>query len=299
MAILRNIPNDAYHADLLWCSHSRIRDFHVYGPRYYYERWVTGTLARKETAALRFGTAFDVLLQLGGEAFERLIAVAPKGLDGRTKEGKAWRAANASRICIDHAEYETMLEMVRAIRECEPGMAVTHGAEMQVTLREYAYGLALQSRPDWLHLEGCVISAGLPCTIDLKTTKDLGDLNVRDGATSLGYHTQAALSRKLLQRCLAEMGVYTETKHYIWCVSKEYPHASQLLEIPSRVLDWADKFLEKTCGEIRLCMDTDTWPRAIQTIGEVRIPRWANTQAADNDQTFSYESSQPESGEAP
>lgn len=278
-----DITDTAYHADREHTSHSRIRDFVNHGEAYYYERYLTGEIARKATNALEYGTAFETLYQRGGDAFAELVMVEPERFDGRTTAGKQWAAAAkaSGKLVIAHDDYLSMLKMAERARQ-SPHHLLMEAAGQQATLRGHAYGLTIQARPDWLNIDGHERTGFRPYTVDLKTTKDMNDLKTREGVVSLGYHTQSAITRALLRQYLAECGEDTETEHYLFVVEKCYPHRNALLRLNPEVLDYGDLYLEKYGRELAACIAADHWPVALPEIIEIGLPRRAQRASNDN-----------------
>ncbi len=100
------------------------------------------------TPAMVAGSALDALLT-DPTSFDGRFAVAPDGLDGRTKEGKAWKAENAGRDILAasaKAEIDATLPRVReAIAAMTPdGETVGY----QTTIRGDIAGQQVQTRPD-------------------------------------------------------------------------------------------------------------------------------------------------------
>lgn len=283
--LICGVSDEAYHADRHHTSHSRIRDYANHGAAFYYERYLTGEIARKVTGPLEYGTAFEALLQRGGDAFAEAVMVEPENFDGRTTAGKQWRAAaNASgKITISHDDYLSMLKMAERART-SPHLPLIESCGDQPTLRGHAYGLQIQARPDWLNLGGHERTGFRPYSVDLKTTKDLSDLSTREGVVSLGYHTQSAITRALMRQYLAERGEDTETEHYLFVVEKCYPHRNALLRLNHEVLDYGDLYLEKYGRELARCIAEDHWPVALPDVIEIGLPRRAQQRgAAHND----------------
>jgi hypothetical protein len=291
--LITGISNADYHADHAYTSHSRIRSFERHGERYYYERYVTGEITREPTKALDFGTAFETLFQGGGDAFAQDILVEPRGHDGRTTAGKQWLASVAAsgKPIVSHDDYLSMLKMADSMREHAGVLRLLGECTDQVTMRGDAYGLRIQARPDWLCAHGLPETGFRPFTIDLKTTKDLADLMTREGIVSLGYHTQAAIMRRLLQSHLGQQGEDTDTEHYIFAVEKCYPHRCALLRLTPEVLDYGDIYLEKYGQKLAACIASDYWPRALPDVIDIGLPRRAQNHNAP--QPSARESSQP------
>ena len=86
--ILPDLALEAYHDPSNgMVSHSRFKEFVDHGPRWFYERFISGEKAREEKPAFDFGQAFEELFQRGGEVFSQLVAVRPAHLKGNTTAG--------------------------------------------------------------------------------------------------------------------------------------------------------------------------------------------------------------------
>ncbi len=272
MTIHRDISIEAYHAQGEFVSHSRLRDFVANGARFFHDRYLACIADKEETEALRFGQAFEVLYQCGGPAFSEIVAVRPRALgDGRTTAAKAFAAGNAGKWVISEADYEAMLTMVESLHECEDGVLYTQDATPQVTLRGEAWGLKLQSRPDWIHLD----DHGGSYIVDLKTTKDLADLDPGNSIWKLGYHTQAALARKLLA-----LNGYPDAAVYLWVVEKGRGFRSECIRIREDALAWGDEWLAEHAPRLAACFANNEWRRATRGVVEIGKPRWATSREA-------------------
>ncbi len=70
------------------------------------------------TAAMAFGTLVHTMIELGGP--DRLdIVRRPAGIDLRTKEGKAWRDANAGREIVTDADWDRLERIWAHLNACK------------------------------------------------------------------------------------------------------------------------------------------------------------------------------------
>lgn len=262
MTLHRNQPLDWY-LNAPHVTHSKLRTFDEGGPALYHARHVEKTLPREETDALRFGTAFEALFQRGGHGFEAECQLIPAGHGnlGTVKAAKAAAAAKG-KVPISQDDYTTMLEMARSLREL-PEIGKAEVCEQQVTLVGESCGLTMQSRPDYV-----MLSDLHAYSVDLKTTKNLSDLLSGHGIVKLGYHTQAALVRRLMR----QHGYDPEC--YLLAVEKIPVYRSALIHLPSEMLDAGDRWIDLVASRIKHCMDTDQWARAMPGIVEIETPRW-------------------------
>ncbi len=272
MSIAFDVSISEYHSSSTYCSHSRFRDFVEKGARYYYERYVSKTIERNETKAMRIGQIFETLVQDGDAAFEALIFHQRE--DGRKIKDQLASAKAAGLFPLKGEEYAMLQNMRASLFDCMDGMALIEGADKQPTITGNAYGIAMQSRPDWVCLEGLAYTDYRPYTVDLKTCDNLDGL--RGDASkliALGHHTQAALCRALMR----DNGI-PDSEHYLFAVEKQGACRSALIRLRPELLDWADQYFMKYAGELAHCIRTNTWPRAEPTC-EVGIPRWAQSGA--------------------
>lgn len=109
----------AYHADLSHYGSSALRLYDV-DPLAFYRGFVLGQRESRDTEALSVGTAFHAAME-GQEIYDQTIAVAPEGLDRRTKEGKkTWaefteRTGDRTIISLDN--HILVWDMVRAVND--------------------------------------------------------------------------------------------------------------------------------------------------------------------------------------
>lgn len=269
MPIVYDLSIELYHDQIARCSHSRFKDFVKYGPRYYYERYIARTLQKKPTEAMIHGQLFETLMQEGDAAFEALVFI--QTVDGRSCKPQLEAARAAGKIVLKAADLEMFQIMRASLYDNADGMMLAENATHQASiLGDACFGLPMQSRPDYLNLEGLAFTDYCAYTVDLKTCESLNDL--RGSASklfALGYHTQASLCRALLR---AE-GVLN-SRHYLWAAEKGGARRSQLIRIPDRVLDWADAYYTKYAPELAHCIHTNTWPRSEPTV-ELELPAWA------------------------
>jgi len=267
--IIKGLDLAVYHDPANgWVSHSRLHDFIERGPAYYRGRYITGEIARKETAALTFGQALEDLFQRGGEYFAQHYAVRPAHLKGNTTAGKQWAAAQQDRKIVTDEDWQSMLAMVASLRTCEKGVALVDGAEEQITLRGEVFGLRMQARPDYVHL-----SEYGAYSVDLKTTRDMNEVMRGRAPVQFGYITQAALVRRLMQA-----NGYTPASAYLFVVESQASYRRECFEVEPEYLAWADQLLEKECAELKRCLDSDVWPLGSDEVITLKKPGWARVE---------------------
>jgi hypothetical protein len=168
IGLVYGMPNDDYHAtDALGSSGLKLlrrSPAHYFGQTLDPQRPV-----REATPAMKAGTLAHCAILEPDKVAERYI-VRPDGLEGRTKDGKAWLAALP--VGIEAATAEQMqtaqrqAAAVRALPEIGPLLANGH-AEVSAFWIDEATGAQCKCRPDFVH--------GTPSGVillDVKTTQD-------------------------------------------------------------------------------------------------------------------------------
>ncbi len=268
MAILPDVSLREYH-DSPILSHSKLRNFAARGPRFFYERHVTGTLKYDDgSAAMAVGTAFETML-CSPRDFDRTFAMKPEGMTFTTTEGKAWRDAQlkAGKEIVKEEDLAMMRGMRDALLESRVVKPILELCTQQVTIR---IGDLLQARPDFLLLGGMDISGYRPLVVDLKTTKDLDDVTTSRAIWNYGYHQQAACARM----CLADNG-YPDAACFLLAIEKQYPYRSRLVELSPRYLDMGEAWVRTQLAAIEACRAANDWPRSDDTILTIDPPSWA------------------------
>jgi len=273
VSIELDLPIDLYHGNNGFVGSSRLRDFVEHGEAFFHARYILGTLPKPETKALVFGRAFEDLVQRGEEYLYAQYAIKPAHLGtAATKASKEWAAANVHKPKLTEDELETAREMLVTMQTCATGMTLIQDCQQQVTLRGHVHGLAMQSRPDYLHL-----SEYGSYSVDLKTTENLNDFLGRGhpAVWKYGYHIQAAIARQLL----ADNG-YPGAACYLFVVEKSGAHRRACFQIPPEYLAWGDEHLKQHAPRLAHCILHDQWPLGPEEIVQLTVPRWVEAQAS-------------------
>lgn len=267
MPILTDVSLSEYHASPI-PSHSKLRNLATRGPRFYYERHVTGTLKYDDDSdAKALGQAFETML-CAPRDFDRSFAMKPKDMKFSTIEGKAWRDAQlkAGKAIVGEEDLHVLRGMRDSLYAFAPAKELLEAATQQVTVRD---GDQLQARPDFLMLEGTHTSGYRPFVVDLKTTKDLDDVTDRIAINRYGYHTQAACVRMTL----AANG-YPDAACFLLAIEKQYPYRARMVELHPRYVDIGEKWVNTQLAVLRRCQANNDWPVSDETILTVEPPPW-------------------------
>ena len=107
---------------------------------------------QEPTKSMQMGTAIHTAV-LEPQLYSQVVAVVPPDIDGRNKEGKAWKEAHKSRIHLTHAEDIDVQGVANSVRR-HPFWDIihlNHKIEASVFAQDEQTGLALKARPDlWI-----------------------------------------------------------------------------------------------------------------------------------------------------
>lgn len=272
MPILYNINIDDYHANPA-VSHSKLEAFRRKGAWYYWARFIDKSVAGPDSASLLLGRAFDTLVFEGPSGFDAQYIVTPANHDGRTKDGKAYKAqAEASgKAIIKHDDYKRFDRMLDNITQNTAAMALLAQGKAQVTLRCSPKMLPFeaQSRPDWLHIDDAG-SYGL----DLKTVDDLD--RFPKSVVDFGAYRQAALCDLICDANDIQL-----TKHWLLAVERSEPHRVKVFELSPNYIHIGFDEVTKELERLADHYDSDTWPLVDVESEVLEPPNWLAIRAEE------------------
>lgn len=258
------LPIDRYHASApAWLSKTSLRDYISHGPAWWKMAYLDGSIPRPTPGGAIQGLALDCLLTEGAESFAARFAVKPAGIDGRTKAGKEWAEANSGREILNADDAAILSDAADAVRRCCAWPQIERAAAQLTARRESpALGLGLQSRPDWLRIDG-----GSAVLWDLKKTCDLDKFGKQ--AVDLGYHLQAAIAGW----CLAGDGIGLE-RAYLVAVEWERGARCRVYEIPHAALEAGDRLMREVAADIAARIKSGDWTDRQAGPEPLPIPDW-------------------------
>lgn len=259
---------DDYHkAAPAWMSKTTLRYFKDYGAPWF-KLFLDGQVEPAKPGGVEQGAALDCLLTEDGADFAARFAIKPAGMDGRTKEGRAWAEAHIGKAILSEADMAILQDAAAAVRAL-PCWPEIEASVAQATVRRHAaaLGFGLQSRPDWLRAERGAVR-------DLKKTRDLGRFGSQ--AIDLGYHLQAAVAGW----CLAGDGIGLE---HASLVAVEWERGARAREyiIPHEVLTYADQQMREIASEIADRLARGDWTDRQIAAEPLPVPAWLMRQMED------------------
>lgn len=225
---------------------------------------------REDTDSLLLGRAVHCLI-LEPDRFDHRYLVRPEGLDGRTKEGKAWlsdaRSSGLEILTADQGE-------IARICATEVGNHPVCADLLRGTRREEV--MAWTDPDTRIGCKGRIDAIAPDRLIDVKTVRDLGRIE-RDSYDLL-YHAQLAW---YLEGAVVSGLLTDDADVYVIPVETTPPYDCGVLRVPPYVLEEGDRVWKRLLGLWIACRDAGIWPGRYPSIGTLDLPRWAQNRIED------------------
>lgn len=282
--ITHDLPIDEYLASTR-ASHHKLRTLATKGARGYYIAHEQRAHTPDDTKAYLAGRAMEDALQRPDEYAARYIA-KPAGMSFATKPGKEWRAEQEAKglAIVDGDDAHAIEALLGTLGSCPIARALMAAAAPQATVYHDADAVrgrwavpGIQSRPDWLCLEGCAASEWRPYALDLKTTITLPKIESGRTICSYGYHRQAAMVRL----CLELEGVDVSGFRYLLLgAEKAFPFRWRVVELPTALIDAGERWCEQQLAQLADHYATGEWPLVESEITVADVPSWLDESEA-------------------
>lgn len=225
------------------------------------------------TPACLVGQAVHALVLEGEAVYQKQFAVAPEGIDRRTKAGKdlwaTFEAAAADRGILTAEQDRVVRGMAAAVTSNPKAARLLERCtlrEVSTTWTDDDSGLDCKARLDALaEKDGLVF--------DLKTCQDAGLDGFQRTAWKYGYHGQAAFYLDGLRAA----GI---TAQFLFvCVEAAPPHGVAIFLADDDFVE-AGRVLVRRCLDLHSeCLAANTWPGYPDAIQTLTLPAWARTAA--------------------
>lgn len=221
---------------------------------------------REPTTAMAAGTLAHAVILEPATIAARYV-VRPPGIDYRTKDGKAWRDAQA--LPIVAAEDLSVAEAQRAavLRVTALSNLLRDGdAEASIFWMDADTGLRCRARTDWLHWIGHKRAT----VLDVKTISDLTPNAVQKAIATYGYHRQAAH----YSNGLRAIGI--EVEEFVFgFVSGSYPFLAAAFVLDDETLQQGRDEVAELLAQFASCKKSDLWPAFGDGYQLTGLPTWA------------------------
>ena len=179
---------DNYHSGIDRITSSGLKILLKKSPAHYFAEYMGERTP--PTSAMEYGTAGHALILEGEKAFAKIAVAKPDGLDGRTKDGKAFKEAAKDKIVLAEKDIEEMYAFKKKLKEAPEYGPLLFGssgvAEAVIEWRDTITGAEAKCKPDWMAKDGSLI-------IDLKMMADADPTNFKRSVYRYGYHVSAAM----------------------------------------------------------------------------------------------------------
>jgi len=278
-----DLPIESYLASKR-ASHHKLRTLAECGARGYYIAHEQKLWSADDTRAYLAGRAMEDALQRPHEYASKYVA-KPIGMSFVTKEGKAWRADQEAmgRIIVDGEDARAIEALIGTLDCCPIAQALMSDATPQATVyhEDAVRGRwnipGIQSRPDWLSLEGSAASEWRPYALDLKTTAKLGQLCSGRSIIKYGYNRQAAMVRLALEYEGVDVSAF---RYLLLGAEKAFPHRWRVVEIPQALIDAGERWCVQQLDALAQHYETGEWPLVPNEVVMADVPSWLDDSEA-------------------
>jgi exodeoxyribonuclease VIII len=260
-----DIPNDAYHGGT-GISKSGL-DKIAKTPAHYYAAYLDPNREPREpTKAMILGSAYHALV-LEPEEFKKDYAVAPEGIDRRSKEGKAFFAEMEQQAItvISETDFARLNAMHRALMSHPAAsklLAKSGRREVSFFWDDPETGELCKCRPDFLTDDGYII--------DLKTTDDASPAGFGRSCFNYRYHVQ----HPWYQDGCRHAGI--DVKAFVFLAQeKEPPYAVGLYVLEESAIDLGRQAYQRDLSLYADCRKNNHWPSYNPSIVSLSLPNWA------------------------
>jgi len=256
------VPNEEYHQwqalSHSWMNRLRLTPAHL--------RDLMENGGDESTPAMVVGSAVHCVV-LEPDQYDLRYAVMIEGVNGTTKDGKAFKAS-------EEAKGKTVLSLRDGRLVAAIARRAKHSARVQEWLhREHSCEVSLCWERDGYLCKARLdlMIPGLNTIVDLKTTVTASERGFAAQVAKYGYHLQAAWYLDGIQRLTGQLWDW----HFITC-EKRRPYlvnCQALLrdsEAHVRAVTENDDLFRLYCA----CMQSGLWP-GYQDVSEIKLPEWA------------------------
>lgn len=222
-----------------------------------------------DTPAFRLGRAVHALGLEGRDAYRERFAVAPEGIDRRTKIGKeAWaafevEAAGKTILTANEAQMVEAMGASLAAHALIPSLLQGGEAETSMFWDDPDTGAQCKGRPDFARLADGTI-------LDMKTTLDASPGAFARACVNYGYGVQAAA-----YRAGARAWGFDVMDYLLLAVEKSPPFACAVYRLPDAALELGRRRWAEACALYAQCDNRHEWPGYSYSITELTWPNWA------------------------
>lgn len=203
---------------------------------------------REATPNMIYGAYLDALWLTGDTS---RFAVMPEGLDGRTKDGKAWKAENADRDIVTLEQFSKAMDALFRLNTDSEIKEARNACDVQVAVVAEMEGVLCKGLIDLCPKDG--IRAALA---DLKTAPSADPADWPRYVFNMRLHWQAAMYLDLWNRATGE-----DLQDFFHIVSEqEAPHEPCMMALHRDFIALGREQYRAALRRYAECREKDEWP---------------------------------------
>ena len=272
LGLVLDMPAEVYHATHAMSAgglkRMRQSPAHFYGMQLDPNRPEPG----EPTPAMKNGTLVHCCI-FEPHAVDARYVIKPDGMSLSTKEGRAWKEANAGREIVDAEQMAAAQAQAAALRRLpEIGALLSEGfGEASAFWIDAATGELCKCRPDWTSPAGDGV-----ILLDGKTCQDASPEGFSRQVWNMDYWLQAAWYSDGYEKATGK-----RVHGFVFAaVESAWPHAAAAYMLGDDVLERARAENRRLLDLYAECRRTGVWPGYVNTIQQINLPAWAMKEIA-------------------
>lgn len=247
-------------------------------PSVYYAKYIAKTAPeRSDTSALLFGRLIHTLALEGEAVMLARFAVAPEGIDRRTKQGKedwlSFCADSAGRQIVKQEDVDLAWEMTKSIRAKPSAVQLLERGGPEITFRHQLPFYAVQARIDWwdeAHPAG-------PMCVNLKSVETLEDFDKQ--YANYHYYRGDAFQRLVVAKVLGVEPFVPQMVNLV--VEKSAPYECEVRVPDAEALEVGARECMQRLTTLARCYESGVWPGASDAPRGISLPAWMTKALAE------------------
>ena len=221
----------------------------------------------EQTPAMLFGQVVHQLLLEPEKPW--FWAVRPAGLDGRSKEGREWKARLGDKPVLEHEQWLNVEGVVASVRSHPTARHALSAGRSEVSVfKRFTYGRSVlrKARIDFANNGSALI--------DIKTTDDARPEAFARTIYNMRYHVQAAYYLDIWNDSLP-LGETPKDSFVFIAVEKEPPYAVSVFDLARQAINAGRGEYIRLLQLYMECEAQGEWPAYNPDVQEINLPPYA------------------------
>jgi len=217
------------------------------------------------TAAMKLGSNFDAMI-FDSSNFRERLSVYPSTFDRRTKESKAWIAAqDPDRILMSEADQLELESMKRSLFDNKYAASLLSEGSAQVAVVADFQGIngtiGVKGKIDF------VPPFSTNCLVDLKTTADASPKVFGKKVFDLGYHIQAAFYLDLYANFATRREAFV-----LLAVETSAPYLTVVYNLSAEAIELGRRIYTEDLNRMIDCIQSGVWGGYSEEVVQIEVP---------------------------